>query len=106
MLMKRMAFLIAAAATATPPILTVHAQTMRVPLPSGRALTEYYTTMPQADPGDYPANWSPRQNVIDSHRYEQRFAPPASAKNAVRSPTLICSSNASRRSTTNQAANT
>ena len=71
MLMKRMAFLIAAAATATPPILTVHAQTMRVPLPSGRALTEYYTTMPQADPGDYPANWSPRQNVIDSHRYEQ-----------------------------------
>ena len=67
---KRTAFLIAAAA-ATVPIFTIHAQTILVPLPSGRAPTEYYTNMPQADPGDYPANWSPQQNVIDSHRYEQ-----------------------------------
>ena len=71
MLMKRIAFLMAAATTATAPILTVHAQTMVMPLPNGRAPTEYYADMPQPDPGDFPANWSPRQNVIDSYRYEQ-----------------------------------
>jgi hypothetical protein len=32
---------------------------------------EIYTTMPLADPGDDPANWSARQNVVDSDRYER-----------------------------------
>jgi hypothetical protein len=32
---------------------------------------EVYTEMPKADPGDYPGNWSARQNVADSDRYER-----------------------------------
>ena len=67
--MKRMAILAAVAATV--PIFAARAQTILAPLPSGRAATEYYTNLPQADPGDDPANWSARQNVLDSRRYEQ-----------------------------------
>lgn len=47
-----------------------NAQTMLVPLP-GAPPAALYTNMPQIDPGDDPANWSPRQNVVDSNRYEQ-----------------------------------
>lgn len=32
---------------------------------------EIYTDMPQVDPGDMPGNWSARQNVVDSDRYER-----------------------------------
>jgi hypothetical protein len=69
---RRIACMTAAAALiAAAAIPAAHAQTMMVPLPTGRAPTEFYTNMPQADPGDDPANWSARQNVVDSHRYEQ-----------------------------------
>ncbi len=34
------------------------------------ARVDIYTNMPQVDPGDDPANWSARQNVADSQRYE------------------------------------
>ncbi|HWB48092.1 MAG TPA: hypothetical protein VG651_03205 [Stellaceae bacterium] len=37
--------------------------------PPGRV--DIYTDMPQADPGDDPANWSARRNVAESRRYEQ-----------------------------------
>ena len=30
-----------------------------------------YSDAPQAEPGDSPANWSARQNVVESHRYDQ-----------------------------------
>jgi hypothetical protein len=48
---------------------TAHAQ-MMAPM---QAPTHYdlYSDMPKADPGDDPANWSARQNVVDSQRYEQ-----------------------------------
>jgi hypothetical protein len=32
---------------------------------------ELYSDAPKAEPGDSPANWSARQNVVDSQRYEQ-----------------------------------
>jgi len=32
---------------------------------------ELVTNNPQADPGDVPAHWSPRQNVVESQHYEQ-----------------------------------
>src|SRR5580658_3508946 len=32
---------------------------------------DLYSDMPQAEPGDDPANWSARQNVAESQRYEQ-----------------------------------
>jgi ABC-type transport system substrate-binding protein len=35
------------------------------------ARVEVYTNMPQVDPGDNPANWSARQNVVESNRYER-----------------------------------
>jgi ABC-type transport system substrate-binding protein len=66
-----MACLTAAAALTVAAVIPAgYAQTMMVPLPSGRAPTEFYTNVPQTDPGDNPANWSARQNVADSHRYE------------------------------------
>jgi hypothetical protein len=30
-----------------------------------------YSDSPKADPGDDPANWSARRNVVESQRYEQ-----------------------------------
>jgi hypothetical protein len=32
---------------------------------------EVYSHMPLAEPGDDPANWSARRNVVDSERYER-----------------------------------
>jgi hypothetical protein len=32
---------------------------------------EIYTGMPHFEPGDAPANWSARQNVVESNRYER-----------------------------------
>jgi hypothetical protein len=32
---------------------------------------EIYSNMPQVEPGDNPANWSARQNVVESNRYER-----------------------------------
>lgn len=32
---------------------------------------DIYTNGPQVSPGDNPANWSARQNVADSNRYER-----------------------------------
>lgn len=70
MLNKKLASLMAASAcvalAATVP--PAHAQMAPMPPPSH---VDVYTNGPQADPGDNPANWSPRRNVVDSERYEQ-----------------------------------
>jgi hypothetical protein len=34
------------------------------------ARVDVYSNMPQVSPGDDPANWSARQNVVESNRYE------------------------------------
>src|SRR5215475_13514022 len=71
MLTKRVLCLTAAMALTTAALApAAHAQAMTVPMP-GAPPAELYTNAPQVDPGDNPANWSARQNVVDSHRYEQ-----------------------------------
>jgi hypothetical protein len=55
---------VALAATVPP----AHAQMAPMPPPNR---VDVYTNGPQADPGDDPANWSPRRNVVDSERYER-----------------------------------
>ena len=45
---------------------TAHAQIARPP-----ARVDIYTDAPKVEPGDNPANWSARQNVVDSERYER-----------------------------------
>ena len=47
-----------------------HAQ-MMAPMQPPPARVDVYSNGPQADPGDDPANWSARQNVAESQRYEQ-----------------------------------
>ena len=71
MSLKRMACRATAAALITIATTPMALAQITVPLPSGSAPVELYTTTPQADPGDDPANWSSRQNVVDSYRYEQ-----------------------------------
>ena len=44
---------------------------MMVPVPPGGLMVERYSDAPKADPGDDPANWSARRNVVDSDRYER-----------------------------------
>jgi hypothetical protein len=70
MLTKQMGCLAAAALAFAVVIPAAHAQIMAVPMP-GAPPAELYTNAPQVDPGDNPANWSARQNVVDSNRYEQ-----------------------------------
>jgi hypothetical protein len=71
MLTKRMVcFMGAAALAAAAMIPMARAQVMVVPMP-GAPPVELYTNAPQFDPGDDPANWSARRNVVDSSRYEQ-----------------------------------
>jgi hypothetical protein len=56
-----------------------HAQMMPAPQPQTMAPVpmqappdevDYYSDAPKVEPGDNPANWSARQNVVDSDRYE------------------------------------
>jgi ABC-type transport system substrate-binding protein len=67
---KKLASLLAASAfvALTGTIPSAHAQMVPMPPPSR---VDVYTNGPQADPGDNPANWSARQNVVDSERYER-----------------------------------
>ena len=80
MLNKKLAGLLAATAfvALVGAMPAVHAQTMAAPAPrvmvpmqapEPPAEVDYYSDAPKADPGDY--NWSARQNVADSDRYEQ-----------------------------------
>ena len=47
---------------------TAQAQ-MMAPMQPDRV--DLYSDAPKVDPGDNPANWSARRNVVDSQRYEQ-----------------------------------
>jgi hypothetical protein len=46
------------------------AQAQMTPMPPPGHV-DVYTNGPQATPGDNPANWSARQNVVESNRYER-----------------------------------
>jgi hypothetical protein len=46
-----------------------HAQIMVPVQPPGQV--DVYSYSPKAEPGDNPASWSARQNVIESDRYER-----------------------------------
>jgi ABC-type transport system substrate-binding protein len=39
--------------------------------PPDRIVVYHYYGTPKYEPGDDPANWSARQNVVDSDRYER-----------------------------------
>jgi len=41
------------------------------PMPPGPGEVEFFSDTPKVEPGDNPANWSARQNVIESQRYER-----------------------------------
>lgn len=70
MLSKAMACAIGAVAFVAAAVPAARAQ-MMVPAPS-RGLTVYSVTgTPKADPGESPENWSARQNIADSRRYER-----------------------------------
>jgi hypothetical protein len=47
-----------------------HAQIGPPPGPS-RLEVDSYSNAPKAEPGDNPDNWSAKQNVVDSDRYEK-----------------------------------
>jgi ABC-type transport system substrate-binding protein len=71
MLNKKLASLMAAGAlivgvSAMP---AAHAQ-MMAPMQPPPDRVDIYSNTPKAEPGDNPANWSARQNVADSDRYE------------------------------------
>jgi len=73
MLNKRVASLVAASAVVALAVaMPVRAQ-MTVPMQPGPDRLEVYSYSddPKVEPGDSSANWSARQNVIDSHRYDQ-----------------------------------
>ena len=71
MLNKKLASLLTASAAFVAlagAIPSAYAQMVPIPPPSR---VDVYTNGPQTDPGDNPANWSARQNVVDSERYER-----------------------------------
>ena len=47
---------------------TIPAQAQMIVPP---ARIDVYSNMPQVSPGDDPANWSARKNVVESNRYER-----------------------------------
>jgi ABC-type transport system substrate-binding protein len=68
---KKLASLLAASAVVAllaGAVPSAYAQMVPMPPPSR---VDVYTNGPQVDPGDNPANWSARQNVVDSQRYER-----------------------------------
>ena len=67
---KKMVGVVAAGAfVALAGVMSAQAQ-MMVPVPPGGLDVYHYSTAPQAEPGDNPANWSARRNVVESDRYE------------------------------------
>jgi hypothetical protein len=46
-------------------------QPMMTPMQAPPDRVEFYSDAPKVEPGDNPANWSARQNVVDSDRYER-----------------------------------
>jgi hypothetical protein len=73
MLNKKLARLMAASAVVAlaGAIPMAHAQMMVPVQPPGQVDVYSYSDAPKAEPGDNPANWSARQNVVESDRYER-----------------------------------
>jgi ABC-type transport system substrate-binding protein len=81
MLEKRTSIFVAAAAFAALAIAPLAQAQMMAPMqPPDRV--DLYSDAPKVDPGDNPANWSARQNVVDSERYEQLLRTNAGFRNA------------------------
>jgi ABC-type transport system substrate-binding protein len=71
---RKMAGLLAASAVVavTAAMPAARAQMMAPMQPPPDRVDVYsYSDAPKAEPGDSPANWSARQNVADSDRYER-----------------------------------
>jgi hypothetical protein len=71
MLNRTMAALAGAGALAVSTAIPAAQAQMMVPVPPGGLNVYHYSGTPKADPGDDPANWSARQNIADSDRYER-----------------------------------
>jgi hypothetical protein len=56
-----------------PPMMAPPMQSQTAPPPMQRIPDEvdFYSNAPKVEPGDNPANWSARENVVESRRYEQ-----------------------------------
>ena len=67
---RKLAGLMAVSATIALVSVVSVAQAQIAP-PPGRLRVETYSDAPVVSPGDNPANWSARQNVAESRRYEQ-----------------------------------
>jgi hypothetical protein len=48
-----------------------HAQMVALPMQPPPDRVYFYSDAPKFEPGDDPANWSARKNVVESHRYER-----------------------------------
>ncbi len=70
MLKSKLAGALAASAIAALVGTAAQAQ-MMAPMQPPPDRVDVYSNTPQADPGDNPANWSARKNVVESQRYEQ-----------------------------------
>jgi ABC-type transport system substrate-binding protein len=82
MLNKKLVGLLALSATVALAAGPARAQIMAPPIQPGPMMpppiqagpperVDLYSNAPQVEPGDNPANWSVRQNVVDSDRYER-----------------------------------
>ena len=69
MLSKTLTGLLAAGAVVAAVVAMSAARAQMMPPPPERV--EMYSDMPKAEPGDDPANWSARRNVVESERYDQ-----------------------------------
>jgi len=70
MMNKKLAGLLAACAVVALAGTIPGAQAQMTPMPPPSHV-DVYTNGPQATPGDDPAQWSARKNVVESDRYEQ-----------------------------------
>jgi hypothetical protein len=69
---KKIAGLLTASAViAVVAVVPVAQAQMPAPMQPPPERVDLYSNMPQAEPGDDPANWSAQRNVVDSDRYEQ-----------------------------------
>ena len=70
MLSRKLAGILAAGAIVALLGAAAHAQVM-APMQPPPDRVDVYSNMPQAEPGDNPANWSARRNVVESDRYDR-----------------------------------
>jgi hypothetical protein len=68
---KQMAGLAASAACALLAAMPPAGAQMMAPMQPPPQRIELYSDSPQAEPGDDPADWSARRNVVESERYDR-----------------------------------